>query len=182
MHFDITADNRTLLSTLEESRKAVSNAMKNIEESGMSVETVFQRIERAAALSVAGFSLKGVIDQAIQTRSYFEDIESSMRVFLGSQEKAVEFTKKLQDAAYYNMFEFSDLADASKQLIAYRNNVEDVIPIINKLSEVATATKTPLAEMVSLYNRAKSTGTVDSNAIQSWATKGVVLKDIMKDL
>ena len=182
LHFDITADNRTLLSTLEESRRAVSNAMKNIEESGMSVENVFHRIERAAALSVAGFSLKGVIDQAIETRSYFEDIESSMRVFLGSQEKAVDFTKKLQDAAYYNMFEFSDLADASKQLIAYRNNAEDVIPIINKLSEVAVATKTPLAEMVSLYNRAKSTGTVDSNAIQSWATKGLVLKDVMKDL
>ncbi len=182
LHFPITADNRQLIKTLEDSQNAVKSAMKNIEDSGVSVENMFHRIEKAAALSVAGFSLKGVIEQAIETRSYFEDIESSMKVFLGSQEKAAEFTKKLQDAAYYNMFEFSDLADASKQLIAYRNDVEDVIPIINKLSEVATATKTPLAEMVSLYNRAKSTGTVDSNAIQSWATKGVVLKDIMKDL
>lgn len=182
LHFPITADNRQLIKTLEDSQNAVKSAMKNIEDSGVSVENMFHRIEKAATLSVAGFSLKGVIEQVIDTRSYFEDIESSMKVFLGSQEKAAEFTKKLQDAAYYNMFEFSDLADASKQLIAYRNNVEDVIPIINKLSEVATATKTPLAEMVSLYNRAKSTGTVDSNAIQSWATKGVVLKDIMKDL
>ena len=182
LHFPITADNRSLLSALEESRRAVDATMKNIEESGTSVENLFHRIEKAAAISVAGFSLKGIIDQAIETRSYFEDIESSMRVFLGSQEKAVEFTQKLQDAAYYNMFEFADLADASKQLIAYRNDVEDVIPIINKLSEVAVATKTPLAEMVSLYNRAKSTGTVDSNAIQSWATKGLVLRDVMKDL
>lgn len=182
LHFPITSDNRQFISTLNESQRAVESAMRNIESSGDSVERMFSRIERAAAFSVAGFSLKGIIDQAIETRSYFEDIESSMRVFLGSQEKAVEFTKELQDAAYYNMFEFADLADASKQLIAYRNNVEDVIPIINKLSEVATATKTPLAEMINLYNRAKSTGTVDSNAIQSWATKGLVLKDVMKDL
>lgn len=113
-------------------------------------------------------------------RTMFQDIESSMTVFLGSQEKANEFTSELKDYAFYNMFEYSQLANASKQLIAYGNDTKNVIPILDKLSNVASGTGASLEEMVFLYNKAKSTGVVDSKSIQSWAAKGVVLKDELK--
>ena len=51
-----------------------------------------------------------------------------MKVFLGNEEKSVEFTNKLKDYAWYNMFEFSDLAKASQQMIAYGHEVDNIIP------------------------------------------------------
>ena len=132
------------------------------------------------AFSIAGIT--AFINKVYQTRSYFQDIESSMEVFLGSQAKANKFTEELKDYAYYNMFEFQDLASASQQLIAYGNDVEDVIPIIHKLSEVATATKAPLSEFVSMYNKAKNLGGVDSRSLQSWAAHGLVLNDVLKEM
>ena len=105
-----------------------------------------------------------------------------MKVFLGDAEKAADFTQKLKDYAYYNMFEFSNLAQASQQLIAYGNRVEDVIGIIDKLSNIATATKVPLMDMVALYNRAKNLGTVNSDGLASWASRGLVLTDVLRSM
>lgn len=38
LHYTITADNRLLIKSLEDSQNAVKSAMKNIEDSGIGVE------------------------------------------------------------------------------------------------------------------------------------------------
>ena len=138
-----------------------------------------------AAITGIGFGLNELKDffaQSKQWREYFQDIESSMKVFLGSAEKGAEFTAKLKDYAYYNMFEFSDLAQASQQMISYGHNVESIIPRLDQLSNVATGTHGSLMELVNTYNRAKATGVVDARGIQSWAVKGVMIKDVLRDM
>lgn len=182
LSFAFTADNQNFMKALNEITSGVQSATKKIEQEGVSIEEFFNRIKNIGAISFAGFGLGEMVKKIADTRAYYQDIESSMKVFLGSAEKAADFTSKLQDYAYYNMFEFSDLANASKQLIAYGNDVNDVIPIIDKLSEVAVATSVPLEEMVGLYNKAKSTGVVGAQDIASWAAKGLILKDVMKEM
>lgn len=125
-------------------------------------------------------AIAAFIKKVQEVRTYFQDIESSMRVFLGDAEKADKFTSELKDYAYYNMFEFSDLANGAKQLIAYGNATEQIIPIMDKLSNVATGTGASLNELIFLYNKAKSTGRVMARDVQSWAAKGVVLRDELK--
>lgn len=133
--------------------------------------------------------MMGALDMAInfknnifETRKYFQDVESSMKIFLGDAEKATEFTDKLQEYAYYNMFDYEQLVGASKQLIAYGNDVENVIPILDKLSEIATGTGNSVEGLVSMYNRAKSIGYVDSRTLMAWASQGIVVKDILKEM
>lgn len=123
------------------------------------------------------------INKVQEVRTYFQDIESSMRVFLGDAEKANAFTAELKSYAYYNMFDFSQLADSAKQLIAYGNDATKISGkggIIDQLSNIAAGTGASLGELVALYNKAKSTGEVMSRDIQSWAAKGVVLRDELK--
>lgn len=137
----------------------------------------------AAAFSVAG--IKAFLGQVYTVRSYFQDIESSMEVFLGSEEKAKKFTNDLKDYAYYNMFEFADLADASKQLIAYGNEVDRISGkggILDQLSNIAKATNQPLMSLVNSWNKAKNVGFVDGRDMQSWAAKGLILKDVLKEM
>ena len=182
LNFAFTGDNANFMRALKEVTAGVHDATRQIESEGVNIEQFFTRIRNLGALSFAGFGIGEIVSKVKDTRAYFQDIESSMKVFLGDADKAAQFTKELQDYAYYNMYEFADLADASKQLIAYGNDAEDVTDIIQKLSEVGIATGQNLGEMVNLYNRAKSTGIVDSNAIDSWASKGLILKDVMKEM
>lgn len=196
LKFEITGDNSNLLSSLNGARDGVRRTAHDIEQSGIGIEDLFNRIANGvdglssklnslAGLVGVGFGLdqlKGFVQKMSETRAYFQDIESSMEVFLGNQRKAAEFTEQLKDYAYYNMFEFSDLADASKQMIAYGNSVDTIIPRLDQLSNIATGTNADLMELVNLYNRAKSLGEVGSQSLASWATKGLVVKDVLKEM
>ena len=182
LKFDIVGDNGNFLKSLDESVNGVRRAQKEIEQSGMGIEDMFKRIAAAAGIAFSLEGAKSFLSKVVEMRSYFQDIESSMEVFLGSAEKGQKFMEDLKAAAYYNMFEFTDLANASKQLIAYKNDVDTVIPTIQKLSDVAVGTSAPLLDLVNLYNKAKSTGKVSSQDLYSWAVKGVVLKDVLKEM
>ena len=178
LHVVIDGDSSELQKALRDITKSFDSTQEGAERLGGTIDGLKGKV--AAFFSVA--AAKSFIQKVYEMRSYFQDIESSMKVFLGDAEKAADFTQKLKDYAYYNMFEFSDLAQASQQLIAYGNRVEDVIGIIDKLSNIATATKVPLMEMVGLYNRANNIGTIDSQGLASWAAKGLVLNDVLKEM
>lgn len=182
LKFEITGDNSNLLSSLDGAREGVRSAARDIEESGMGIEDMFKRIGAAAGIAFSLDQAKSFIGKIAEVRAYFQDIESTMEVFLGNQQKAAQFTEELKDYAYYNMFDFAQLADASKQMIAYGNAVEDVIPRLDQLSNIATGTKADLMELVNLYNRAKNLGEIGSQGLASWATKGLVVKDVLKDM
>lgn len=178
LHVIIDGDSSELQKALKDVTKSFDSTQEGAERLGGTIDGLKGKV--AAFFSVA--AAKSFLQKVYETRSYFQDIESSMKVFLGDAEKAADFTQKLKDYAYYNMFEFSDLAQASQQLIAYGNRVEDVIGIIDKLSNIATATKVPLMDMVALYNRAKNLGTVNSDGLASWASRGLVLTDVLRSM
>ncbi len=178
LHVIIDVDSSELQKALKDVTKSFDSTQEGAERLGGTIDGLKGKV--AAFFSVA--AAKSFLQKIYETRSYFQDIESSMKVFLGDAEKAADFTQKLKDYAYYNMFEFSDLAQASQQLIAYGNRVEDVIGIIDKLSNIATATKVPLMDMVALYNRAKNLGTVNSDGLASWASRGLVLTDVLRSM
>ena len=178
LHVIIDGDSSELQKALKDVTKSFVSTQDGAERLGGTIDGLKGKV--AAFFSVA--AAKSFLQKVYETRSYFQDIESSMKVFLGDAEKAADFTQKLKDYAYYNMFEFSDLAQASQQLIAYGNRVEDVIGIIDKLSNIATATKVPLMDMVALYNRAKNLGTVNSDGLASWASRGLVLTDVLRSM
>ena len=191
-----TADNSNFIRSMNEMVSQFRQTKAVIEAMGEDATSVMAKMDAAgnafkgtlreiASLAGVAFSLgqvKSFANKVVETRAYFQDIESSMKVFLGNEEKAADFTKKLKDYAYYNMFEFSDLANASKQMIAYGHSVDSIIPRLDQLSNVARGTNAPLMEMVNAYNKAKNLGGLDGKDLQSWAAKGLIVKDILKDM
>ena len=185
LNFVQTGDNSQLIASLNQSKRAFNQLDAAAKESGSSIDDVATKLGSVASLVGVSFGAAGVVSFAkkiYEVRSSMQDLESTMRVFLGSEEKAIEFTKELQDYAYWNMFEFSDLTEASTQLMAYGTQVEDLIPIIDKLSNVATGAKKPLDEYIRLFNKAKATGKVDQRGMETWASAGIVLTDTLKEM
>lgn len=137
------------------------------------MEGAFGRVAQAFAGIVGLGAAKSFVQQMIQVRSEMQNTEASFKVFLGTANKANEFFSDLQRYAYNNVFEFADLSKQAAQLLAFRNNVEDVIPIIDRLSNIAAGANAPLAEFVSLFNKAKANNKLLSQDIQMWESRGV---------
>lgn len=183
--FELFGDASGLLSALGKSEKAFTDLNKTAEQSGQGIDKVMEKLNGLASIAGVSFGAAGMAAFAkkiYEARSAMQDLESTMKVFLGSGEKAAKFTKELQNYAYWNMFEFTDLTEASTQLMAYGTATEDLIPIIDKLSNVATGTKKPLQDYIELFNKAKATGKVDANGLERWAAAGIVLKDELKKM
>jgi len=181
---------KDLINTNREGNK-MKDWVEEVAQDGKKIKSIFTDI----ASTVAGVSLgklaadgliegyrrlSSVISNALRVRSEMQDVESNMGVFLKSKEKAASFTRDLEAEAYYNMNEFSQLVAASKEMIAYGNNVKEIIPRIHQLSEIATGTGQNMNMLVSMYNRAKSIGYVDSRTQQTWASNGIVLQDQLR--
>lgn len=162
----------------DESRQTVTSVTDDLGK----LNSGFNAITGLASKMFLGVSAFNIGMQVYQTRSYFQDAESSMKVFLGDAEKGAKFISELKDYAFYNMFEFKDLVGASKQLIAYGVAADDVTGILDKLSNVATGTGASLNDMVALYNKAKSVGKIDAQGLESWAARGVLVKQTLKDM
>ena len=68
IHFDITGDNSNFLRRLREVENGVKNTSKQIEQSGLGIEELFNRMTRAAAAFGAGFTAKELISNIAQVR------------------------------------------------------------------------------------------------------------------
>ncbi|MDR0207346.1 MAG: hypothetical protein LBI45_08850 [Bacteroidales bacterium] len=180
--FSIFLTNDQLKRDAEQASKMLKGIGDSAEAEGARIDAAFKKAASSIGVSLAGISIGGFVKQMFHIRSEFQDTEKSMEVFLGSAEKAQSHVNELLDYAYYNMFEFSDLTKASAQLLAFGNNVNDVIPIIDKLSNIASGTKQPLGDMIDLYNKAKNIGKIDAMGLQQWAARGVVITDVLKDM
>lgn len=137
------------------------------------METAFGRVATAFAGILGIGASKSFVSQMIQVRSEMQNTEASFKVFLGTANKANQFFSDLQRYSYNNVFEFADLSKQAAQLLAFRNNAEDVIPIIDKLSNIAAGANAPLGEFVSLWNKAKANNKLLSQDIQMWESRGV---------
>lgn len=166
----------------EESTKAFEEYANKTNSVSNEIKGTLKSLATMAGIAFGVHEIGNFIQSIAAVREEFQDIESSMKVFLGNEEKATEFVGKLKDYAWYNMFEFKDLTKASQQMIAYGQDVDTIIPKLDMLSNVAAGTHAPLMEMVDAYNRAKSTGVVDAQGVKSWAVKGVVIKDVLKEM
>ncbi|MBQ7143207.1 MAG: hypothetical protein IJR84_09170 [Bacteroidaceae bacterium] len=149
---------------------------------GEKMEDAITRIGGAFTKIVGAGAAAGFVKQIFNVRSEMQNTEAMLRVFLGSAEKADSFFKSLQGYAYNNVFEFKDLAKQSAQLLAYKTNVEEVIPTLNKLSEIAAGTNAPLENLVTVFNKVKANNKIDSNALYSLGSMGIDVYQVLADI
>ncbi len=171
MHYTMTMD-------YSQFEKSIKSAISDVNIMQNAVLGLAQGM--AALASVEG--IKAFASKAFEMRSFFQDAEAAMKVFLKSEDLAAEHLKELQSYAWYNVFEFTDLVTASRQLQAFGTEVDDVIPIIDKLSNIAAATNTPLENLVGIFNKAKVAGRLDSKGLYSLGNMGVNVKETLKEM
>lgn len=173
---------KSSMNTLETTGR---DAFKSIsDEATMQAEAISSAFSKVGAVVGGIFSVgaaKQFLGQVINIRSEFQDTEARFKVFLGNEQKAAEFMSQLSDYAYWNTFEFKDLAAQSAQLLAFKNNVEDVIPTIDMLSNIASGTGVELERLVSVWNKVKSVDKIDSMTNISLKGMGIDVAQVLAD-
>lgn len=181
IHFDITGDNSNFLRRLREVENGVKNTSKQIEQSGLGIEELFNRMTRAAAAFGAGFTAKELISNIAQVRGEFQQLEVAFKTMLGSEDKANALMQQLVKTAAITPFDLQGVANGAKQLLAYGENVENVNDDLIRLGNIAAGLSQPLGDIVYLYGTTMTQGRLYTADLNQFTGRGIpMIRELAK--
>lgn len=181
LHFDITGDNSNFIRKLHECENGVKNASKQIEQSGLGIEDLFNRMTKAAAAFGAGFTAKELISNIAKVRGEFQQLEIAFRTMLGSEDKANTLMQQLVKTAATTPFDLQGVANGAKQLLAYGENVENVNDDLIRLGNIAAGLSQPLGDIVYLYGTTMTQGRLYTQDLNQFTGRGIpMIRELAK--
>lgn len=145
---------------------------KTIKDVGKSLTDVGGKITNVGAkLSVitAGFGALAI--KGVMYNSTVQDLQTSFKVLLGSQEKAIKLTNELKKVGAETPFEITGLASASKTLLAFGVNQKDLIPTMTKIGDISLGNNEAFQSMARVMGQINALGKLqggDLNQLINW--------------
>lgn len=110
---------------------------------------------------------------ALKASADMEGLQTSVEVFLGSGRAATKFLRDIQKFAADTPFEFPELAEAGKKLLAFGYSGDAAMKLLKKLGDVASATQVPIAELSAIIGKAKLGEKIQGEELNQLADRGI---------
>jgi len=122
----------------------------------------------------ANAALGAFIITGLKTASAFQQSEIAFTQFLGSGEKATAFLKELQQFSAKTPFEFTEVVDASKQLLAYGFTADKVLPMLTAVGDAASAVgREKMPNIIRALGQMQAKGKVSAEEMRQLAETGI---------
>lgn len=135
----------------------------------------------AGAALVAGTAVAGIGVFGVKSAAGLESTHAAFTTMLKDAGKASDLMTELNDFAASTPFEFPELADAGKKLLAFGVASDDIVPQMTKLGDIASGLGIPLGELSELYGKAKVQGRLYMEDINQLTGRGIpVIQEFAK--
>lgn len=169
----ITGDNSDIKNAINETLDALQNMKKKAENSGQGLDDMFGKIKDAAAGVFAGFTVAEFIKKVVSARGEMQQLEVAFTTMLGSKSKANKLMEEMTQTALITPFEFNDVANGARQLIAYGEGADTVNDTLVRLGNVASGLSQPLNDIVYLYGTTRVQGRLFSQDLNQFTNRGI---------
>lgn len=141
--------------------------------------TLFQLPQQVLALQglMSGLTLASKLAASAETTSV------AFRTLVGDTEKADAALARVRKMADSTPFEFPELADAARKLIAFGEGSETVADTLRKVGDVASGISAPLGDIAEIYGNARVAGTLFAEDINQLTGRGIpIIQEFAKQL
>lgn len=135
-----------------------------------------------AAINQITNALQGVAGNIVQVGASAERQAVAFETFLGSAEKAKTLLADLRKFAATTPFELPEVTEAAKTLAAKGVEVNQIIPTIKRLGEIAAGADKPLNQLLFVYGQIKDQGRAMGQDLNQLTNAGISIGDIAKAL
>ncbi|PSL03888.1 tape measure protein [Cecembia rubra] len=163
---------RRLAKEIRQLDREITKASRSLK--GMSDSSaVLNRILAASAGLFTLASAKRFITDIVRVRGEIEQLEVAFATILKSKEKANVLFKEIVQVATTTPFTITEVADATKQLLAYGFAAEEVRGELLKIGNVASGTGSTFQEVAYAYGTLKTQGRAFARDIRQFTTRGI---------
>lgn len=189
----LTADNSSVTKAINETEKALNDMTKTAQDGGGQLDEMFNKIKSAAAGVFAGLTIKSFIQEVVKARGEMQQLEVAFTTMLGNKAKADKLMDEMTQTALITPFEFNDVANGARQLIAYGEGADTVNDTLIRLGNISSGLSQPLNDIVYLYGTTRVQGRLFSQDLNQFTNRGIpmiqmlaqqfgVTEDKVKDL
>ena len=139
---------------------------------GFSDAGVVVKAGLGAALA-GGATVLGVGVKAVNSAAGFEQRKVAFTTLIGDAGKAEQTLSRLRKYANETPFEFPEVADAARQLIAFGVSSDDVVGTLSRLGDVSAGVQAPIGEIAELFGKIKVGGRMTGEEIRQFTHHGI---------
>lgn len=165
---------------ISEIQKNVQKYVQNIDmmqdHTDVASQTVARSFQRMQAAGMAFLSIdmaKRLASEMVSVYGTFQQLEIAFTTMLRSGEKAQKLMGELVDFAVITPFNLKDVAQGSKQLLAYGTEASNIRKELEMLGNVASGVSVPLNDIIYLYGTLRSQGRAYAVDIRQFAGRGI---------
>lgn len=109
-------------------------------------------------IKMVGSGLASIAATPLKLAAEAEQIEVAMETMIGSADRAQEVLRELYQLGASTPFEFTHLAKASRTLLSFGGDVDDVVADVEMLSNIASGDSEKLQSLSLVFGQIQSTG------------------------
>jgi len=152
--------------------KGMAGASRSIANIGVTA------LKSSAAMATIGAGLAGAAASAALFKGVklAADLESTAVAFetlTGSADTAKKVLEELRVLGAETPFEFPELADAGRKLIAFGEGADTVAETLRRVGDVSSAIQAPIGEIAELYGKARVQGRLFGEDINQLTGRGI---------
>ncbi len=156
---------------------------KGAEVEGKKTQNVLSNLAKGAA---AYFSVRQAAQfsrQIIAIRGEFQQLNIAFETMLGNKEKADKLMKDVVSFAAVTPFQLTDVANGTKQLLAYGIEAENIIPTLKALGDVSSGLNVPMNRLILNYGQVRTQTKLTGRELRDFTLAGVpIIAELSKAL
>ena len=128
----------------------------------------------------AGFS---GFKHSLSVASAMETTQTAFKTMLGSSGAMLETLGEIKKLAMSTPFEFPELANAGKMLLAFGEAAKDIPDTLRRIGDVSSAIAAPIGEIAEIYGKARTQGQLFAEDINQLTGRGIpIIREFAKIL
>jgi tape measure domain-containing protein len=125
-----------------------------------------------AALA-GGAAAVGIAAKSISSAADFEQTKVAFTTLIGDAAKAEQTLAQLRKLGAETPFEFPELADAGRKLIAFGEGSDTVAATLRKIGDVSAGVQAPISDIAEIYGKARVQGRLFAEDINQLTGRGI---------
>lgn len=151
-----------------------SNFASRMQQVGQSLQTAGETIKNIGRGLIDNVTkpLSDLIVFGVKYNSTMQDLETSFKVMLGSQDKAKKMSKDLVEMGAKTPFESSQLAEYTKMLLSFGYTQKNVLPIMGRLGDISLGNNEKMSSLTRTMGQINSLGKLQGGDLNQLIGQG----------
>lgn len=180
----LTARQEGFTSTFQGAGKDVGRFASQVEGAAGGIGSflpMLGKVGLAGAAIGAALSVGSAIGSGVKLAAEFEQVSVAMTTIIGDAATAKTVLSDLTTFAAETPFEFPELADASKKLLAFGQSADTVVPALRAIGDISAGIGAPISEIAELYGKARVQGRLFAQDINQLVNRGIpIIQELAK--